>query len=119
MDLTEGGNKMKKHLAILGISYFIFGTIYFLFGLFVNMAIYTGFIGSVTPGSFLLGSIAVVFPLLAIVAGYCCLYVRKRWSRLFSLCVSWLVLIWIPFGPIIGAYGIWILNDQKESGLDI
>ncbi|MGB3111409.1 MAG: hypothetical protein WBB84_00315 [Candidatus Omnitrophota bacterium] len=106
---------MKRHLLALGVLYCVFGILFLIVGLFFAMAVYTEFIGVITSGAVLLAIIAIVLPILSILSGYYCLCDRKTWSRIFSLYTSYLILVWIPFGTIIGIYGIWVLYKRETK----
>ena len=106
---------MNRHLSILGVLFYIFGVAYLLVGLFFTMGVYTEFLGSITFWTIILTIAIIVVPVLAVFAGYHCFSGKKTWSRVFSLCLSFIMLFWIPLGTIIGGYGIWVLNKTETK----
>jgi hypothetical protein len=68
----------------------------------------------------LIAAILVVFQLLiaapCILAGY---YVRKLqdWARVMLIMVSAINVLNVPFGTVIGAYGLWVLMTPETDPL--
>jgi hypothetical protein len=41
----------------------------------------------------------------------------RSWARIFGIVLSILDLIWIPFGTVVGAYGLWVLFSRDTERL--
>jgi len=67
-----------------------------------------GFLGLGT----LIGGMALIFSLPGLIAGYGLLKYRE-WARILTIVLCFLNLLNIPFGTILGAYGLWVLLSSE------
>ena len=42
---------------------------------------------------------------------------RKPWARVAGMVISFLMLTFVPFGTIVGAYGLWVLFSKETERL--
>ena len=114
----------EKHLTILSILFLTFDSILFFLGIgFIKgISLLGPFINNVTAstvvstvGTFV-GSILLFIAIPGIIAGIGLIY-RKSWSRILALIICVIKLLNIPFGTMIGIYGIWVLmqDDTIEA----
>lgn len=122
---------MSTHVKVLGILHIIFGICGLLIGLFV-MVVLGGIAGLVSmtdhsDGAFvaipILGTIgmvvfvaAAVLSLPGIIAGFG-LLAHKPWARILTIVLSALELLHVPFGTILGVYGLWVLLSAGTEQL--
>lgn len=125
---------MSNHIKILGVLHIIFGGFGLLLGLLAFMVLggIAGIVGTVGGGGDswiavpILGGIgvfvlilAVVLSLPGLVAGIGLLG-HRPWARILTLILSAFQLFHIPFGTLLGVYGIWVLcsgdSEQLFSG---
>ncbi|PYV45706.1 MAG: hypothetical protein DMG06_01370 [Acidobacteria bacterium] len=60
----------------------------------------------------LIGAMALIFSLPGLIAGYGLLK-YKEWARILTIILCFLNLLNIPFGTILGAYGLWVLLSRE------
>jgi len=114
----------QKHRTNLGLLYLIVGIVEFLLALIaVAVIIYIGVIWSFDPGhhndpfhTFLIALLLVallVYPVPSVIAGYG-LWKEKNWFIIWTWIATGLHLLNIPFGTLIGAYGLWVLLRKNH-----
>jgi hypothetical protein len=122
---------MAQHVKILGWLNIIYGSFGVLIGLLVFIVLggVAGFIGQLDPSAdaetaapilVLVGTLVVVLLAVvsapSIIAGIGLLQF-KAWSRVLTIVLSAIHLISIPFGTLLGAYGLWVLLSQPTEAL--
>jgi hypothetical protein len=123
---------MEPHVKVLGILFIVYGA----FGLAVSLLMLlafggaTGLVGLAAvdePGTLLampvvgvIGSVIIGFTLLMavprIVAGFGLLG-RRPWARILAVVLSALGLFNVPFGTVLGIYGLWVLLSRATASL--
>lgn len=111
---------MEKHITIVGVMCIVFGVLGLL-GALVVFVIFAG--GGLISGddtafavTTSIGSIIAFFiVILSIpeIIGGIFLLQRKEWARILVLILSFLNLINIPLGTILGGYSIWVLMKDE------
>ena len=120
-------NEMQKHVTILSVIHFGIGAIFLLAALIISLALPT--IGNFVPEDAFpfdlfsvlgagIGGFLFLFSAIKLLCGYG-LYKRKSWARIYTLVLCALGLINIPFGTLIGIYGIWVLAQSEIDQLFI
>ncbi len=122
---------MQTHVKVLGVLYLAVGGCMLLGALFLAMTMggVAGIVGaSADPED---AAIAVpilgiagtalaaffgIFSLPSLITGYGLLN-YKPWARIVGIVLSAISLIVIPFGTIIGAYGLWVLLNKETERL--
>ncbi len=122
---------MLTHVKVLGVLYLAVGICMLLGALFLAMTMggVAGIVGaSADPED---AAIAVpilgiagtalaaffgIFSLPSLITGYGLLN-YKPWARIVGIVLSAISLIIIPFGTIIGAYGLWVLLNKETERL--
>jgi len=115
---------MEKHVNILGSLFLTFSILMIIGGFVANHFIpmageISGDSTAMRVTSIIGGSISILLFTLA-TPGIICSYgllTKKSWSRVFGIILSCLSLLSIPFGTIIGIYGLWVLF--KEETIDV
>jgi hypothetical protein len=122
---------METHLKVLGILHIVFGALGLLVALII-VAVFGGLAGVigatadagdaalVVPILGLVGSVVVLLLLVLSVPGIILgvgLLRRRPWSRLFGIVLSAISLINVPFGTLLGAYGLWVLLTPETQPL--
>jgi len=111
-------NTYKTHQKILGALLVAYGALNFTGGiaLLASINIVNIFVDEmeviqvVTIFSRLIGGVLLATAIPAIIAGIGCIQ-EKEWSKILSLIVGIIYLLFFPIGTIIGLYAIW-LNAQ-------
>lgn len=122
---------MQTHIKVLAILFIVLSGFGLLAALGM-MAVFGGAAGIVgaaadspdaalaVPIIGLVGMGVVIFLLVVslpgLIAGFG-LLTLKPWARIFAIVVSALHLIHIPFGTILGAYGLWVLLNKETEQL--
>lgn len=113
---------MEKHVQILGGLYIAFSILGILLGAlaFILIAgggflsgdrdaiIITSFVGGI------IGVFLVVTSIIGIIGGMGLLK-HKAWARILVLVLSFLNLLNVPFGTLLGIYGIWVLFNEEVT----
>ena len=111
----------KKHITILSILFLVSGIIscFVAIGFLVGFPVLGSFIGDPIANSVLtyagagLGTLILVISIPSIIAGIGLIY-HRPWARILGLIMCFVKLFSIPFGTILGIYGIWVLmNDES------
>jgi hypothetical protein len=122
---------MTTHIKVLGLLYIALSVLGLLMALFLSLIFGTasGIVGaSVEPRDAaialpiigLTGMMLVVFLLVlslpGLVAGIGLLKFRP-WARVLAIVVAVINLVHIPFGTIVGIYGLWVLFNKDTERL--
>lgn len=121
---------MDTHVKVLGVLQIALSG-FGLLGAFVLMLIFGGTMGLVSasgdpdahfaiPIIGLTGMALVGFLLLMSIPGLIIgvgLLKRRPWARIAGIVVSILELMAIPFGTVIGVYGLWVLFSSETERL--
>lgn len=123
---------METHVKVLGVLYLVFGVLGLLVALFVLLA--TGGVASLIGASAvdnpdalaalpiigIGGTFVFLFFLIlslpAVFAGIGLLKFRP-WARVLGIVLSALNLINLPFGTVLGVYGLWVLLSKNTESL--
>jgi hypothetical protein len=124
---------VQTHVKVLGVLYLAVGGCMLLGALFLAMTMggVAGIVGaSADPedaaiavpilgiaGTALAGFFGI-FSLPSLITGYGLLNF-KPWARIVGIVLSAISLIMIPFGTIVGAYGLWVLLSKETERLFI
>ena len=114
---------MEKHINVLGILWIISGTLGILFALLIFGVLFgVSFIPDMDhDATIILRSIgfglSIFFIILSApeIIGGIWLMKRKEWARILVLVLSFLNLIWIPFGTALGIYSLVVLLREDTS----
>jgi hypothetical protein len=121
---------MDTHVKVLGVLHIVLGA-FGLVGALILMIIFGGAAGIVgasgDPDAELalpiigLTGLALVLVIGAlslpgIIVGIGLLKFRP-WARIFGIVLSIFDLIWIPFGTVVGVYGLWVLFSRDTERL--
>ncbi len=116
---------MEKHLTRLAAGNIVLGLLHLVFGALLTLALggATFRFGVIEDESFphaMLSLIALLLlftGILALVAGVA-IRRRARQGRIAGLTSSFFLLLMVPLGTLLGAYGIWVLfQDDVEEHL--
>jgi hypothetical protein len=122
---------MTTHVKVLGVLYLALSAIGLLVALFMGLIFGTasGVVGMnadsrdaaiALPIIGLAGTMLVAFlvtlALPGLIAGVGLLQF-KPWARILGIVVAVLNLIHIPFGTVIGIYGLWVLFNKETEAL--
>jgi hypothetical protein len=122
---------MQTHIKVLGVVYLVFGGCMLLAALF--LAVTMGGVASIVGATAEPHDAAIAIPVLGIagmalaaflglfslpslITGYGLLSFRP-WSRVVGIVLSAISLIHIPFGTVVGAYGLWVLLNKETERL--
>jgi len=122
---------MQTHVKVLAVIYLAVGGLMLCGALF--LAVGSGVAAGIVGASADAHDAAIAIPILGIagtalalylalfalpslITGYGLLY-YKPWSRVLGIIVSAVSLINIPFGTILGIYGLWVLLNKETEGL--
>ena len=122
---------MQTHVKVLGVIYLAVGGCMLLGALFLAMTMggVAGIVGATAEpedaaiaipilgiAGTALASFFGIFSLPSLITGYG-LVNFKPWSRIVGIVLSAISLIFIPFGTIAGAYGLWVLLSKDTEHL--
>jgi hypothetical protein len=121
---------MTTHVKVLGVLYIVLSALGVCAALFVGLAFgtATGIVAAngdhdaaiALPIIGMAGSALVVFLLAlslpGLIAGVGLLKLRP-WARIVGIVLAALNLINIPFGTILGVYGLWVLLNKETERL--
>lgn len=122
---------MQTHVKVLAALFIVFGALGVLAALGL-MAIFGGTMGIVgaagdeegraiaLPIIGLTGTLLTAFLLVLSIPGLVTgfgLLSYKNWARVLGIVLSALQLINIPFGTVLGAYGLWVLLSKETEQL--
>jgi len=120
---------MDTHVKVLAVLYIVFGAL----GTFAALGLMAllGFIGvagaASDPDAWMalpilgitgaaLGVFLLILSLPGVIAGIGLLKYQP-WARILTIVLSALNLMNIPFGTILGIYGLWVMLSDEGSGL--
>ena len=120
---------MDTHVKVLAFLFIIFGALGTLVGLgFMALLSFIGVAGAASdPDAWLalpilgitgaaLGVFILILSLPGVIAGFGLLKYRP-WARILTIVLSALNLMNIPFGTILGIYGLWVMLSDEGSRL--
>ena len=122
---------MQTHVKVLGVLYLALGGCMLIGALFLGMTLggVAGVVGATAdpedaaiavPILGIAGTAMVaflgIFSLPSLITGYGLLN-YKPWARIVGIVLSAISLIFIPFGTIVGAYGLWVLLTKETEQL--
>ena len=122
---------MQTHVKVLGVLYLALGGCMLIGALFLAMTLggVAGVVGATAdpedaaiavPILGIAGTAMVaflgIFSLPSLITGYGLLN-YKPWARIVGIVLSAISLIFIPFGTIVGAYGLWVLLTKETEQL--
>jgi hypothetical protein len=123
---------MEGHVKILAILYIVFGALGVLLALLILMIFggVAGIVGSVTQDQ---PDARIALPIIGAVGGFIAILLLilsapnvvagvgmlkyQEWARILTIVLSILNLPFIPFGTILGVYGLWVLFNQQTIAL--
>ena len=123
---------MEGHVKLLAILYMVFGVLGALAALVILMVFggVAGIIGAATGGS---PDARIAIPIVGVIGGLIFVLVLilsvpciaagiglmnyREWGRILALVLSILNLFNIPFGTVLGVYGLWVLLNQQTVAL--
>lgn len=121
---------MTTHVKVLGALFIVFGFFYVLlaFGSSMILGFIAALVGSegsedAAVGATVLGMAGAtlfVFWLCVGIPGIITgigLLKLQRWARIVGIVLSALRLIQIPFGTILGVYGLWVLFNKETEAI--
>lgn len=121
---------METHVKVLGVLQIVMGA-FGVMGSLVLMLVFGGAMSAVAVGGDpdarlalpvigITGMALVTFLLVLsaphVVAGIGLLK-RRGWARILGIVLSIFSLIMIPFGTVLGAYGLWVLFSKETERL--
>jgi len=122
---------VQTHVKVLGVTYLAVGGCMLLGALFLAMTMggVAGIVGATADPEDAAIAIPIlgiagtaltaffgIFSLPSLITGYG-LFNFKPWSRVVGIVLSAISLIFIPFGTIVGAYGLWVLLSKETEHL--
>ena len=122
---------MQTHVKVLGVIYLAVGGCMLLGALFLAMTMggVAGIVGAAADpedaaiaipilgiAGTALAAFLGIFSLPSLITGYG-LVTFKPWSRVLGIALSAISLVFIPFGTIAGAYGLWVLLSKDTERL--
>ncbi len=122
---------MATHVKVLGVLYIALSALGLLAALFISLifGVASGIVGAnaephevaiALPIIGLTGTMLVVFLVIislpGLVAGIGLLRFRP-WARILAIVMAVINLIHIPFGTIVGIYGLWVLFNKDTERL--
>ena len=122
---------MQTHVKVLGVIYLAVGGCMLLGALFLALTLggVAGIVGAAADPDDAAIAIPIlgiagtaltaflgIFSLPSLITGYG-LFNFKPWSRVVGIVLSAISLIFIPFGTIAGAYGLWVLLSKDTERL--
>lgn len=124
---------MQTHVKVLGVIYLAAGGCMLLGALFLAMTMggVAGIVGAAADpedaaiaipilgiAGTALAAFFGIFSLPSLITGYG-LFNYKPWARVVGIVLSAISLVFIPFGTIAGAYGLWVLLNKDTERLFI
>ncbi len=123
---------MDGHVKLLAILYIVFGVLGALAALIILM-VFGGAAGIISAASGGDPGARVAIPIVSVVGGLIFVLLLilsvpciaagiglmnyREWGRVLALVLSVLNLLNIPFGTLLGAYGLWVLLNQQTIAL--
>ena len=122
---------MQTHVKVLGVLYLAVGGCMLMGALFLAMTMggVAGIVGAAADSEDAALAVPIlgiagtalsaffgIFSLPSLITGYGLLNL-KPWARIVGIVLSAISLIFIPFGTIVGAYGLWVLLNKESERL--
>ena len=122
---------MQTHVKVLGVLYLAVGGCMLMGALFIAMTMggVAGIVGAAADSEDAALAVPIlgiagtalaaffgIFSLPSLITGYGLLNF-KPWARIVGIVLSAISLIFIPFGTIVGAYGLWVLLNKESERL--
>lgn len=122
---------MQTHVKVLAVLFIVFSALGVLFALGL-MAVFGGTMGLIgatahdegaeiaLPIIGLTGSLLTIFLLVVSLPGLVTgfgLLVYKNWARILGIVLCAINLVHVPFGTILGVYGLWVLLNKETERL--
>ena len=122
---------MDTHVKVLGVLFIALSGLGLLAALFLMVALgaATGIVGAAAES----GDAAIAIPIIGIAGGALVAFLLvlaipglitgigllrfRPWARIAGIVLSALHLIHIPFGTILGIYGLWVLLNRETEPL--
>jgi hypothetical protein len=121
---------MVTHVKVLGVLHIVLGALGVFSALVLALIVggAAGIVGSTgdpeahlaVPIIGLTGTALILFVLVRSVPGILVgigLLKYRPWARIVGIVLSILDLIWLPFGTIVGIYGLWVLFSAETERL--
>lgn len=121
---------MTTHVKVLGTLFIVFGALYILlaFGSSMIMGLVAGLVGAQGGDDAAVGATVLGLAGAALFVFWLCLGIPgiitgigllklKRWARIVGIVLSAIRLVQIPFGTILGLYGLWVLFNKDTEAL--
>lgn len=121
---------MTTHVKVLGTLFIVFGALYVLlaFGSSMIMGIVAALVGAKGGDDAAVGATVLGMAGAALFVFWLCIGIPgiitgigllkfKRWARILGIVLSAIRLIQIPFGTILGVYGLWVLFSKETEAL--
>jgi len=122
---------VQTHVKVLGVMYLAVGGCMLLGAVFLVMTMggVAGIVGATADpedaaiaipilgiAGTALASFLGIFSLPSLITGYG-LVNFKPWARVVGIVLSAISLVFIPFGTVVGAYGLWVLLSKDTEHL--
>lgn len=124
---------MHTHIKVLGWLHIVMSVLIILMGL-AGFALFGGIAGVIGMSDDTEGKL-VAMPIMGALAGFALIFMLviaipglivgwglinyRSWSRILGIVLSALELLNVPFGTVLGIYGLWVLlNDQTTAILE-
>lgn len=122
---------MQTHVKVLGVLYLVVSACFLVGALFLLLAMGSaaGIVGATAEpedaaiaipvlgiAGTALAAFLGLFALPGLAAGYG-LLMLKPWARILGIVLSAISLINIPFGTLVGIYGLWVLLNKDTERL--
>lgn len=121
---------MSTHVKVLGTLFIVFGAFYVLlaFGSSVVLSFLAAIVGSQGGNDAAIGASILGLTGAGFFVFWLCLGIPgivtgigllkfKRWARIVAIVLSALRLIEVPFGTVVGGYGLWVLFNKETETL--
>lgn len=122
---------METHVKVLAILYIVLSALMAVLGLFILVAVggASAIVGTTAPAEDariavpimgIAGTVGAIFCFVLAVPGFLAgfgMMKYRSWARILGLVLSALNLINIPFGTLLGAYGLWVLLNKDTERL--
>ena len=123
---------MEGQVKILAVLYIVFGALGILAAVIILMIFggAAGIVGSVAQDQ---ADARIALPIIGAVGGLIAIFILvlsapnilagvgllkyKEWARILTIVLSILNIPFIPFGTILGVYGLWVLLNQQTIAL--
>ena len=122
---------MTTHVKVLGVLYIALSAIGVAVALFLMLAVGTA--SSIVGLNADPGDAAVALPIIGIAGSALVIFLLSlslpglivgigllklaSWARIAGIVLAALDLMWIPFGTILGVYGLWVLFSKETERL--